>query len=270
MNYIEITVSVSDIAIQQALVALLANIDFEGFEEDEGWIKALIQEEKFNQSNVDIIVQQFMLTYSKSIIKHQNWNTLWESNFEPVMVADFVAIRAHFHDPIPNVKHELVITPKMSFGTGHHATTFLVMKMMEHVNFQDKSVFDFGTGTGILAILAEKLGAREVLAVDNDPWCIENAIENVINNFCQHIEIKQVNNANFIKKHDVVIANINKNIILDNLEFLIKIANANGDIILSGLLQQDEIDILNAFNQVGWKHTITEEKDGWIVMHFRN
>ena len=140
---------------------------------------------------------------------------------------------------------------------------------LTNVNFEDKSVFDFGTGTGILAILAKKLGAREVSAVDNDPWCIENAVENANNNNCELIEIEQVENAKCIKKFDIVIANINKNIILDNLEYLEEAASTNADIILSGLLQQDEIDILNATNQVGWKHVKTQEKDGWIAMHFK-
>ncbi len=147
-------------------------------------------------------------------IEKQNWNALWESNFEPVQVDDFVGVRAGFHAPFGGVvEHDIVITPKMSFGTGHHGTTYCVMQLMRGIDFANKSVFDFGTGTGILAILAQKLGAGPVLAVDNDDWCIENASENIIVNNTQSIEIEKVNDANLNKKFNIIIANINKNII---------------------------------------------------------
>lgn len=144
------------------------------------------------------------------------------------------------------------------------------MQLMEGIDFQGKSVFDFGTGTGILAILAEKLGATEVLAVDNDPWCIENATENSSINHCNHIDIQLFDTADVEKQYDIIIANINKNIILDNLAFLGKAVKSGGSILLSGLLVMDESDILTACKTLGWTHQQTLEKAGWIALHLKN
>lgn len=154
----------------------------------------------------------------------------------------------------------------MSFGTGHHATTYSVMQLMQGLDFQGKSVFDFGTGTGILAILAEKLGAIDLLAVDNDEWCVENASENISINHCKYIDIQLVDTANVDRQFDIVIANINKNIILDNIEALGKAVAENGQILLSGLLIEDETDILTACATLGWKHLKTVQRGAWIAI----
>lgn len=269
-NSIEISITVADPSVQEALIAALAAVGFEGFEELEHTLKAYIPEENFIQNDIDLVLEPFSLGYSKSIIQKQNWNALWESNFEPVQVGDFVAVRAGFHPEITGVKHEIIITPKMSFGTGHHGTTYSVMQLMESIDFQGKSVFDFGTGTGILAILAEKLGATEILAVDNDPWCIENASENSSINHCNNIDIQLFNTAATNQEYDIVIANINKNIILDNLALLGKAVKSRGDILLSGLLVMDESDILTACKTLGWVHQRTLTKEGWIALYLKN
>ncbi len=267
---IEITIQVADTSIQEALVAELSVIGFDGFEELDEVLKAYIPEEQIDWNAVDLILNQYSLTYSKSIIEKQNWNALWESNFDPIQVGDFVGVRAGFHPQIPGVKHEIIITPKMSFGTGHHGTTYSVMQLMESIDFQGKSVFDFGTGTGILAILAEKLGASEILAVDNDPWCIENASENSSVNHCNNIDIQLFDTAYTNQQYDIVIANINKNIILDNLALLGKAVKPGGDVLLSGLLVMDESDILTACKTLGWVHQRTLTKEGWIALHLKN
>lgn len=269
-SYVEISIEVSDIAIQEWLIAELAEIGFDGFEETPEVLKAYIPEEDFASSKIDFLLSKQSLKYSKSIINKQNWNAVWESNFEPVRVGDFVAVRANFHSSIQGVAHEIIITPKMSFGTGHHATTFSVLQLMESIDFQEKSVFDFGTGTGILAILAEKLGATEVLAVDNDPWCIENASENCFLNSCKYIDIQLVDSAITNQQYDIVIANINKNIILDNLVLLAKAIVQGGEILLSGLLVSDTADMLTACKTLGWVHMKTVERNGWVAIHFRN
>ncbi|MDE3254265.1 MAG: 50S ribosomal protein L11 methyltransferase, partial [Bacteroidota bacterium] len=168
--------------LQENLIAELSQIGFDGFEESADQLTAYIDLEHFEEKELNIILNKYDLKYSKSILNKQNWNQLWESNFEPVQVDDFVGVRADFHPPFVDVQHELIITPKMSFGTGHHATTYLVMQLMRDLDFTGARVFDFGTGTGILAILAEKLGASRVLAVDNDDWCIRNAAENILVN----------------------------------------------------------------------------------------
>jgi ribosomal protein L11 methyltransferase len=267
---IEIIIPIADSSIRENLIADLSIMGFDGFEELEDVLKAYIPEENISWTDLDQILNQYSLSYSKSVIEKQNWNALWESNFEPVQVGNFVAVRAGFHPAAKGVKHEIIITPKMSFGTGHHGTTYSVMQLMEAIDFQGKSVFDFGTGTGILAILAEKLGAVEVLAVDNDPWCIENASENSLINHCKCIDIQLFDTAETKKQYDIVIANINKNIILDNLALLGKAVKTGGTILLSGLLVMDESDILTACKTLGWVHQQTLEKEGWIALHLKN
>lgn len=266
MNYIEITIATADSNLQEIITAVLAEHNFDGFETSDENLKAFISEDNFREDELREILQPFAVKFCTNIIKKQNWNALWESNFNTVLVDDFVGVRAHFHEPIQNVKHEIIITPKMSFGTGHHATTYTVMQLMKEISFTNKTVFDFGTGTGILAILAEKLGAAKVLAIDNDDWCIENSMENITNNNCYKITIEKADKAAVIKTYDIVIANINKNIILDNIQHLAKATTAKGSIILSGLLIEDEQDIVQAFENLQFKHQITKEKNGWIAL----
>lgn len=266
MNHYQISIPVTDNDIRDLLIAQLSAIGFEGFEESETELKAYIEESGFDENELKQIIDQYYVSYSKSIIKKENWNAVWESNFEPVLVDNFVGIRAGFHAPLQGVLHEIIITPKMSFGTGHHATTYAVMQLMQEIDFQGKSVFDYGTGTGILAILAEKLGATEILAVDYDDWCVENASENILINDCQFIDIQKNDTAETSKTYQVVIANINKNIILDNLAYLAKAVVPGGEIILSGLLSDDETDILNACKPLGWTHIRTIYRGAWIAI----
>ena len=214
------------------------------------------------------IIEPFNVSFNKKTIPQQNWNAVWESNFQPVIVENFVGIRAHFHSTIQNVQHEIIITPKMSFGTGHHATTYMMMQLMQTIDFNNKSVFDFGTGTGILAILAEKLKANSVLAVDYDDWCIENALENISNNNCKNISIEKKDTAEVNDVFDIVIANINKNIIQDNFEDLHLTSKKGSTILLSGLLVEDENDIIQLSQQKNWIHQKTINKNGWIAMQF--
>lgn len=266
-DYIEIDI-VAPAELRDLLIAELAEMGYEGFEEQEDRVKAYLPEIDFNDERLNILLNKHSLSCSKSIIKSQNWNELWESNFEPVQVDDFVGIRADFHHPFKGVEHEIVITPKMSFGTGHHATTHMVMKLMRGINFAGKTVFDFGTGTGILAILAEKLGAVKVVAVDNDDWCIDNSLENISINHCKHIDIHKVDKMDDDKRYDIILANINRNIIIGNLPALGKSLAENGQLILSGLLKEDKKDIIDACNKIGLKHTMTIERQGWIALSF--
>ncbi len=226
------------------LIAQLSEIGFDGFEEEEKNLKAFIPVNDFIEVDVKEIDASHNLSFTQTTIEETNWNALWESNFQSVVVDNFVGIRANFHEPITGVEHEIVITPKMSFGTGHHATTFMMIQQMREIDFAGKSVFDFGTGTGILAILAEKLGAAKVFAVDYDEWSIENAAENLASNNCSKFELKKANNAIGDKQYDIILANINKNVILDNFSSLVKQLAPNGILLLSGLLETDQTDIV--------------------------
>ena len=281
------------------LVAQLADLGFEGFNEEEaatginngvgmssilgattglgagaGVCKAFILSTDFEDQNIEkeleIIFNQHNLTYSKSIVKEENWNALWESNFEPVRVGDFVGIRAHFHPSFtPAVQYEIKITPKMSFGTGHHATTFSVMQMMEYLSFTGKSVYDFGTGTGVLAILAEKLGATQILAVDNDDWCIENANENILNNDTKGILIKKVDSAYQDHQFDIILANVNRHIIEANMQELTQVAHLESELILSGLLIEDQEDMIKLATEKGWSFVKSQPLNGWVSLLFK-
>ena len=282
----------------ELLVAQLADLGFDGFNEEEvasginngvgmssvlgtsaglgsgaGHCKTFILSSAYQDNQVEIelnnLFNHYNLTYSKSIIKEENWNAIWESNFEPVRVDDFVGIRAHFHPHFePAVQYEINITPKMSFGTGHHGTTFSVMQLMGKMDFKGKSVYDFGTGTGILAILAEKLGASEVIAVDNDDWCIENALENIQDNQAKLITIQKVETAKQDQQFDIVIANVNRHIIEANMEELSLAGKSHSELILSGLLIEDRNDMIHLAQQFGWTYQTHKIMNGWISMYF--
>lgn len=226
---------VTDIAI-----AMLTHLGFEGFEEGEDFLLAYINKDDLDETLLKNLSNQLQFVYRMDAIAPRNWNAEWESHFEPVMIDDFIMVRAHFHKPVVTIQHDIIITPKMSFGTGHHATTTLMIQQMRDLNFHNKTVLDFGTGTGILAILAEKFGAIDVLTIDNDDWSIENCRENIERNGCSHIQIEQRNDANVKRLFDVILANINRNVITNNLSFLFENLREGGCLLLSGLLVEDE------------------------------
>lgn len=250
------------------LIALLADAGYSGFEEEENSLRAFIPEKNYAPDELLQIAGKPDCSFTASRIESQNWNALWESNFPPVIVDDFVAVRAGFHPPATGVQHEIIITPKMSFGTGHHATTHMMISMMQHQDFTGKKVFDFGTGTGVLAILAEKLGAAEVLAIDNDDWSVTNAIENIALNACERIRIEKADSAAPADKSDIILANINKNVILENLVLLKQELKPSGRLLLSGLLNEDEKDILDAAAAVGLQFLDITDKQQWICLLF--
>jgi ribosomal protein L11 methyltransferase len=253
------------------LVAELNDAGFDGFEENDNELKAFISSGNFNQQAADAIAQQVGVKFSVSTIEETNWNEVWESNFKPVVVEDFVAVRAGFHDQVPGVQHEIVITPKMSFGTGHHATTYMMMREMKDIDLAGKNVFDFGTGTGILAILAEKLGAKKVLAVDNDDWSIANSRENVLQNNCTAIEIRKADTAAVEGAFfDTILANINRNVIMDNFQDLVKQMPPGGVLLISGLLTTDENDILERARGLGLKVRHRAERHNWLCLSVTN
>ena len=292
-EYIQIAFNFDNQEQFEMLVAQLSALGFEGFNEEEisqgindgvkmsnklgegaGHCKTFVLKTDFEanllDNELDIIFKQHSLTYTKSVIKEENWNALWESNFEPVRVANFVGIRANFHPHFePKVAYEIEITPKMSFGTGHHATTFTVIELMESMDFKGKSVYDFGTGTGILAILAEKLGAASVLAVDNDDWCIENSIENVQNNGCQLIRVEKVETAYQKENFDIIIANVNRHIIEANMLELTQLASSASTLVLSGLLIEDQADMIQLANNNGWNFLKSRPLNGWVSLLFK-
>ena len=264
MNHLQVTIPTADPAVQEMLIALLSTIGYEGFEQQDDALQAFIPEAQFEAEALDELLRGY--SYSTVRLEEKNWNEEWEKNFQPVQVDGFCAIRAHFHAPIPGVVHELVITPKMSFGTGHHATTYMMLQAMKDLDFQGRRVLDFGTGTGVLAILAERLGAGQVLAIDNDDWSIDNASENVAANHCTRITVRKSDSIPAGEPFDIILANINKNVIVDQLGALGQQLKEDGVILLSGLLQDDAEEIENeaAKNNLSVSGRMT--KGSWICL----
>jgi ribosomal protein L11 methyltransferase len=218
---------------QEELIALFDEYNATGFEQTDEKLMAYFVEDGFVKTDVLKMLKGYQ--YDISEIEEQNWNEVWERNFHPVVVDEFCAVRAHFHEPITTVEHEIIITPKMSFGTGHHATTYMMMEQMQSIDFQNKTVFDFGTGTGILAILAKKIGAANVTAIDVDKWSIANAKENLERNNCNDIDV-QLSTVIPSTEFDIILANINRNVILQYLPIIKNALKRDSLLLISGLL----------------------------------
>ncbi len=263
-NTIQIKIETVSAEQKEILIAELSEINFNAFEENDNSLSAFIKEENFNEEELNKILSEQKLFYKKILIEETNWNAKWESEFEPIIIKNFVAVRAAFHQPIKNVEHEIIITPKMSFGTGHHATTYLMLQQMQHINFAGKTVLDFGTGTGILAIMAKKLGAKNVTAIDNDEWSINNAKENFAANDCADIILMQKDDLINLQKFDIILANINLNVITNNLSGLNNISHSSSILLLSGFLVTDEQILLKNFIAQGFKHSTTVQRNEWI------
>ena len=267
MNYLQFDFDIETIEQQEKLVALLAEHGFEGFEEDENTLNAFIPEQNFNETEFAAVIDLFEnVMFTKTIIENINWNKKWEEDFQPVLVDDFVGIRALFHQPLKNVAHEIIITPKMSFGTGHHATTFLMIKQMRELDFAGKSVLDFGTGTGVLAILASKLGASKVLAIDYDEWSITNTNENIVQNYCSNIRVELEDAIPIEEKFDIILANINLNVIISNLSSIVKVSSLGAYILFSGILKENELILLTALEKAGLEYVSTLQRGDWIII----
>jgi ribosomal protein L11 methyltransferase len=267
---IEFVIDINDAAIKEILIALLSDAGANGFEEEKNALKVFAPNEETEIDAIEKIIQENNIKYSKSIIKEKNWNAEWESGFKPVTIGSFCTIRANFHEADKTVLHDIIITPKMSFGTGHHATTYLMVKAMEDLNFTGKNVFDFGTGTGILSILAEKCGASSVTAIDNDEWSITNAIENFNANECHNILFINSSSMPLYGSYDIILVNINRNIILQNLMHIKQHLNSNGVLLLSGLLTGDEPVILEEAKRNNLQLKRSLEMNGWIYLMMIN
>lgn len=248
------------------LIAWLTNIGFEAFEEEEKLLKAFIPERDFDETQLKRVALKINMPYAKSPVKDRNWNTIWEQSFEPVVIDHFCAIRAAFHLPVLGIQHEIIITPKMSFGTGHHATTYMMIEAMKNIAFTGKTVFDFGTGTGVLAILAEKMGSSLIDAIDNDEWSINNAKENMQMNHCRNIHICNGGSLPESRHYNIIMANINKHIILQHMSAMRKAIMPDGLILLSGMLHTDLNDVKKALEIHGFHFSGVQEKSTWICL----
>ena len=252
----------------ELLIATLPELGFDGMEETEGGLIAYADVNELNHSEFEQFCTQHALIFSKQIVKQQNWNALWESNFDPVFIPGKVHVRAHFHPPVEGFAYEILITPKMSFGTGHHATTRMMMNAMLDIDFTHQHILDFGTGTGILAILAEKLGATSVQAIDNDTWSIENVEENLKMNNASRCSVFLGETLDALSMADVVLANINKTVLIQHATSIHHHLNTPGKLLISGLLREDYDDICHVFTPLFGAPIKRLDDTGWIALLF--
>jgi ribosomal protein L11 methyltransferase len=265
-QYIEIIFPVSGQAAKDTLVAQLSVRGFEGFEEQPHCVKAFIRESDFDGQELQQFSEEYALSFTQSLVENRNWNAEWESHFLPVVIAGFCAVRAAFHPPVDGVTYDIIITPKMSFGTGHHATTYMMVQAMRNISFAGRSVFDFGTGTGVLAVLAEKLGALTVAAIDNEDNSIENAAENLAANDCTRCTLRKADTMTGNHTYDIILANINRNVILQQLSHIRQHLAPRGVALLSGLLIDDQPRIMEEAFRHQLVLTRRIEREGWICL----
>lgn len=272
MDFFELDLSIEpDFA--EILVAELAEIGFDSFIDKEDGILAYIPEELFEEQGLKLLMEKYAervpLHYSLTKVLRQNWNKDWEANFPPIDVDGKVYIRATFHDPAPpSYQHEILIVPKMSFGTGHHETTAQMITLQLDIDHVGKSVLDVGTGTGILAIMAKQLGAATVHSFDIDEWSVENGKENYALNGVPEISIVQGTIQNEDEQvYDIVLANINRNILLEEIPLYAKFTSDY--LLVSGFYEHDIADIAAVAEAQGLKKVKQISKNNWAAVVFR-
>lgn len=255
------------------LLALLEDLPFEGFEETDEQLLAFLPASSLTpalEAAVSDIAAQFDLSWHTRLIPHTNWNAEWEASFQPVKVGSFAGVRAAFHPPMADVRYELVIQPKMAFGTGHHATTWLMMQAMESLPWQGASVLDFGCGTGILAILAAQLGAAKVYGVDIEREAYENSLENMEINHTPELVIYE-GELSVVPDElmfNIILANINRNVILQTLPSLYQKMLPAGHLLVSGILADDRNQVVEAAQQAGFTLLNEQGREQWMMIHF--
>ena len=256
----------------EMLIAQLGHIGFESFVENENGVVAYIQKKEWNSNKVEDLYllnsNEFDITFKHSEIEQTNWNKEWEKNFNPIQVNGQVSIRAPFHEN-PSLNFDIVIEPKMSFGTGHHETTHMMVQHLLALDLKNKKVLDMGCGTGILAIFAEMKGAQPTDAIDIDSWCFENSLENVQRNGCKHITVLE-GDSSLLKgrEYDVVIANINRNILLSDMKTYTDCLSENGVLLLSGFYKDDILIIENEVIKYGLVLDKMIQKNNWVALKY--
>lgn len=275
MDYIELDCKVAPIEPgNEIVIAELGELGFESFVEDEEGLKAYIPKESYSEEVINKLTsldfgEAISFNFESNYIADQNWNTEWEKNFTPLTIDDICYIRAPFHPAKTDVKYEIVIEPKMSFGTGHHATTSLMIREMMKLDLKGGSVLDMGCGTGILAILASKMGAEKIKAIDIEEWAYKNALENVDKNDAGNISVfqggvEQIGDDEF----NVILANINRNVLLEQIVFYKSVLASGGYLLMSGFLVEDEEIIKACAASNGLRFVSGDSEKNWVAARF--
>ncbi|SNS12094.1 [LSU ribosomal protein L11P]-lysine N-methyltransferase [Belliella buryatensis] len=271
MQYLEFKISCKE-DFREVLIAELAEVGFDSFLETDQGLDAYIEEGLFDREAYQEVLEKYQevahVLVEEGVMAKVNWNEEWEKHYDPIQVGEQVYVRASFHAPKPEIAHEILINPKMSFGTGHHATTFLMLSHQLDLDHLGKRVIDIGSGTGILAIMAHKLGARQVEAFDIDDWCVENGNENFDLNGMSTVKmglgtVREVAPQGIF---DIVLANINKNVLLDEMEVYASLLGRGGFLLLSGFYTHDITDIEQKAAQEGLRLLKQKDKDNWAAL----
>ncbi|MDX5420326.1 MAG: 50S ribosomal protein L11 methyltransferase [Hymenobacteraceae bacterium] len=275
MDFIEVALKVNP-EFSDILTAEMGELGFDAFEDTPEGFNAYIDENKFSQEQLDDMLARYadfvQVDYQVQKIERQNWNEEWERNFEPLFIADQVSVRASFHEKPSNARYDIVINPKMSFGTGHHETTTLMIENQLTLDHQGKRVLDMGCGTGILAIMAGELGASEIVAVEIEDWTVENARENAELNNYGSIDVR-LGGAETIEgdqPYDIILANINRNVLLEDMPAYVAVLKPGGTLLLSGFYTEDLPALQERATELGLSYVSHRTKNNWISAIFKN
>lgn len=256
----------------EVLIAELSEMGYDSFWEQEDGFEAYILEAQFNKAALQSLVDRYQtdddISFTSNSVEEKNWNVEWESNFEPIMVEDQCLVRANFHQADKSYPYEIVINPKMSFGTGHHATTYLMLSWQLETNHDNKKVMDAGCGTGILAIMARLRGAKDITAFDNNEWAVDNSRESFELNNCADIRmfLGTVADVPEVKQFDLILANINRNVLLEEMPLYTQRLSEEGKLLLSGFYNHDEPLIVERAQANGLKVEARKDKNDWVAL----
>ncbi|QDA59675.1 50S ribosomal protein L11 methyltransferase [Hymenobacter jejuensis] len=274
MDFVEVRVQAPR-ELADILIAELAEVGYDTFEDNDDGFCAYIGEGDFNPDAVAEVMSRYEalgeLEFEHRVITRQNWNAEWEKNFEPLVIADKVSVRAPFHEPRPDLQYEIVIMPRMSFGTGHHDTTALMITNQLEIDHQGKRVLDMGCGTGILAIMAVLLGADYVLAVDVEPWTAENAADNAVENNVQNkveARLGDITALDGEAPFDIILANINRNVLLEDMTAYERYLKPGCPILFSGFYEEDLALIRAAAEKAGFRYESHRIQNDWVSAIF--
>lgn len=273
MDYIEVGITNFGSFDPEIAVAHLAEMGFESFTESESGIGAFIREDLYHETPVIDYLQQLQIDhgvkFSFQKIADQNWNEIWESEYQPVTIAGKCRVRAPFHEPIPDMPYEILIEPRMSFGTAHHETTSLMLEMLMLEDVKGKRALDMGCGTGVLAILAHKMGAARVVAIDTDDWAYSNALDNMMKNDALDVTVIQ-GGADIIPGpgYDLIIANINRNVLLNDIPVYAGFLDNHGTLLMSGFYEQDIDQIRAVSEKCGLQYAGHKTDNNWVGIKF--